>query len=313
MVPTEPPSAIFDAALERSGLQEAIQDGTDDGEERWANLMELRNHAAEFDEIAAPEGLARFLEEVALVSDQDEMEDVPDRVTLITLHAAKGLEFPVVFIVGLEEGLLPHRRALEDERELEEERRLAYVGMTRAKDRLYLVHAHHRSTYGIGAQSEPSRFLAEVPEELISAERSANMPYRRGGRLPGRTDDAYGWLPGGYRSTGRRVRETLRPVTLPDMTPPAGSALDAARDRVAATRYESAGIDLGSGTFVTPNESGSAESTSWEPGQRVRHRRYGPGTVVTSQLVKGEEEVTVNFDEHGDKYLIAAYAGLERI
>ena len=102
----------------------------------------------------APEGLARFLEEVALVSDQDEMEDVPDRVTLITLHAAKGLEFPVVFIVGMEEGLLPHRRALEDERELEEERRLAYVGMTRAKDRLYLVHAHHRSTYGVGAQAD---------------------------------------------------------------------------------------------------------------------------------------------------------------
>ena len=154
MVAAEPPWAIFDAALERSGLQAAIQDGTDDGEERWANLLELRNHAAEFDEIAAPEGLARFLEEVALVSDQDEMEDVPDRVTLITLHAAKGLEFPVVFIVGLEEGLLPHRRALEDERELEEERRLAYVGMTRAKDRLYLVHAHHRSTYGVGAQAD---------------------------------------------------------------------------------------------------------------------------------------------------------------
>ena len=108
MVPTEPPSAIFDAALERSGLQRRDPGRTDDGEERWANLMELRNHAAEFDEIAAPEGLARFLEEVALVSDQDELEDVPDRVTLITLHAAKGLEFPVVFIVGLEEGLLPH-------------------------------------------------------------------------------------------------------------------------------------------------------------------------------------------------------------
>ncbi len=169
MAATEPPSAIFDAALERSGLQAAIQDGTDDGEERWANVTELRNHAAEFDEIAPPEGLARFLEEVALVSDQDELDELPDRATLITLHAAKGLEFPVVFIVGMEEGLLPHRRALEDERELEEERRLAYVGMTRAKDRLYLVHAHHRSTYGVGAQSDPSRFLSELPEELLAS------------------------------------------------------------------------------------------------------------------------------------------------
>ena len=106
---SEPPSAVFDAAFERAGLQAAIQDGTDDGEDRWTNLLELRNHAAEFDELAVPEGLARFLEEVALVSDQDTLEDAPDRVTLITLHAAKGLEFPVVFIVGMEEGLLPHQ------------------------------------------------------------------------------------------------------------------------------------------------------------------------------------------------------------
>src|SRR5574338_167554 len=199
MAGSEPPSAIFDAALERSGLQAAIQDGSDEGEERWANVVELRNHAAEFDEIAPPEGLARFLEEVALVSDQDELEDAPDRVTLITLHAAKGLEFPVVFIVGMEEGLLPHRRALEDERELEEERRLAYVGMTRAKDRLYLVHAHRRSTYGVGAQSEPSSFLSELPEELLNASRDDGSPFRRGGWQRRGVDDA-NWLPGGYRS-----------------------------------------------------------------------------------------------------------------
>ena len=118
---------------------------------------------------------------MALVSDQDTLEDRPDRVTLITLHAAKGLEFPVVFIVGLEEGLLPHKRALEDERELEEERRLAYVGMTRAKDRLYLVHARHRSTWGVGAAAEPSRFLAELPEDLLAADRTTGTPFRRGG------------------------------------------------------------------------------------------------------------------------------------
>ena len=237
MVATEPPSAIFDAALERSGLQAAINDGTDEGEERWANVLELRGHAAEFDEIAPPEGLARFLEEVALVSDQDELEEAPDRVTLITLHAAKGLEFPVVFIVGLEEGLLPHRRALEDERELEEERRLAYVGMTRAKDRLYLVHAHHRSTYGVGAQADPSRFLSELPEDLLAAERSA-APFRRGGERWAGTDDEGGWMPSGYRSPTRRVQEPLRPVTLPDLSAPrpVGRQLDATRERIDSLR-----------------------------------------------------------------------------
>jgi DNA helicase II / ATP-dependent DNA helicase PcrA len=311
MAQTEPPSALFDAALERSGLKGSILDGTEDGEERWANVVELRNHGAEYDEIAAPEGLARFLEEVALVSDQDELQEAPDRVTLITLHAAKGLEFPVVFMVGLEEGLLPHRRALEDERELEEERRLAYVGMTRAKDRLFVTHALHRSTYGVGAQSEASRFLAELPEELLAAERDA-APYRRGGQWLRGTDDGGGWLPGGYRSPTRRVGETLRPVNLPDMASgPVGAGLDAARERVASTRYAAGEVDLGAGGFVGAAAQTTTE-LAWQAGDRVRHRRYGEGRVVSSEIVKGDEEVTVDFDEHGRKHLIVAYAGLER-
>ena len=318
MVTVEPPSALFDAATERSGLRDAILDGTEEGEERWLNVTELRNHAAEFDEIAAPEGLARFLEEVALVSDQDELEDVPDRVTLITLHAAKGLEFPVVFIVGMEEGLMPHRRALEDERELEEERRLAYVGMTRAKDRLYLVHAHHRSTYGVGAQAEASRFLSELPQELLAASRSA-APFGRGSTRG--TDDDGGWLPIGYRSPSGRIREPLRPVSLPDMQAsaprPIGRQLDAARARVSAATYESgAAVNLGSGTFSAPGAAGDAlgaeEEPSWHAGDRVRHRRFGDGIVVSSRIVKGDEEVTVAFVGEGVKRLVAAYAGLER-
>jgi len=315
MVSVEPPSATFDAATERSGLRDAIVDGTEDGDERWLNVTELRNHAAEFDEIAPPEGLARFLEEVALVSDQDELADAPDRVTLITLHAAKGLEFPVVFIVGMEEGLMPHRRALEDERELEEERRLAYVGMTRAKDRLYLLHAHHRSTYGVGAQAEASRFLAELPQDLLSAARSS-APFGRGASRG--TDDDGGWLPIGYRSPSGRVREPLRPISLPDLqTPrPLGRQLDAARERVAAARYEGgAPVDLGSGTFSAPGAGdalGEGEDPAWHAGDRVKHRRFGDGIVVSSRIVKGDEEVTVAFVGEGVKRLVAAYAGLER-
>ncbi|HET7521415.1 MAG TPA: UvrD-helicase domain-containing protein [Candidatus Limnocylindria bacterium] len=316
----EPPSAVFDAVYARSGLQGMVQDGTDDGEERWTNLLELRNHAAEFDELAVPEGLARFLEEVALVSDQDTLEDRPDRVTLITLHAAKGLEFPVVFIVGLEEGLLPHKRALEDERELEEERRLAYVGMTRAKDRLYLVHARHRSTWGVGAAAEASRFLAELPEDLLDVPpEAAGSPFRRGGGWGDRrgTDDD-GWLPSGYRAPNRnRLSEPLRPVSLPDMSQPVtrvGARLDAARERIAGTTYAAGEEpDLGSGTFdrpAAPAEPGG--ELAWKAGDRVTHRRFGEGIVVSSQWVKGDEEVTVAFVGQGVKRLIAAYAGLER-
>jgi DNA helicase-2/ATP-dependent DNA helicase PcrA len=325
MARSEPPSALFDTALDRSGLKDAINDGTDEGADRWANVMELRNHAAEFDEIAPPEGLARFLEEVALVTDQDTLEDRPDRVTLITLHAAKGLEFPVVFMVGLEEGLLPHRRALEDERELEEERRLAYVGMTRAKDRLYLLHAHHRSTWGVGAVSEASRFLTELPDELLAAERE-DVPFRRGwggGERRGVDDGGGDWLPGGYRAPRRDPRnEPLRPVNLPDLSAPsgAGQALEAARERVAATHYEQSDVDLGSGGFRALDGAGGEAASraeeegtmAWRAGDRVRHRRFGDGIVVSSQMVKGDEEVTVAFVGQGVKRLIAAYAGLER-
>jgi DNA helicase-2/ATP-dependent DNA helicase PcrA len=316
----EPPSALFDLVYERTGLRAALQDGTDEGEERWTNLLELRSHAAEFDELAIPEGLERLLEEIALVSDQDELEDRPDRATLITLHAAKGLEFPVVFIVGLEEGLLPHRRALENERELEEERRLAYVGMTRAKDRLYLVHANHRSTWGVGAASEPSRFLTELPEELLEADREASTPFRRawgaqGGWARRGTDDDE-WLPGGYRSP-RRVGEQLRPVSLPDMSAPVtiGRELEAAKQRVGQAQFQpGAELDLGSGAFVAPHAPAAAPSeVAWHDGDRVRHRRFGEGMVVSSRLEKGDEWVTVAFPGQGVKELIAAYAGLERL
>src|SRR5690606_31143043 len=115
---------------------------------------------------------------------------------------------------------------------------------TRAKDRLYLVHAHHRSTYGVGAQADASRFLAELPEELLSTERSAS-PFRRGGARWAGPGDEGGWLPGGYRSPTRRVREPLRPISLPALSAPrpVGRQLDAARERVAAASYEGATVD----------------------------------------------------------------------
>ena len=130
---------LLDEILEASGYRAMLADGSEDGEERWANLLELRSVTTRYDDLAPDDALDRLLEETALVADQDSYEGDADAVTLITLHAAKGLEFPVVFIAGLEEGLFPHSRALDDEKELEEERRLAYVGITRAKRRLYPV------------------------------------------------------------------------------------------------------------------------------------------------------------------------------
>lgn len=154
---------LFDHILEDTVYYEHVSDGTEEGRSRWENVQELRRLAYEYDE----RGLGSFLENLALVSDQDTVPEETEAPTLLTLHAAKGLEFPVVFILGLDDGILPHMRALDDPEEMEEERRLFYVGLTRAKFRLYLVRAEQRSLYGSYQESIPSRFLADIPENLI--------------------------------------------------------------------------------------------------------------------------------------------------
>ncbi len=157
------PLEIIDFVLEDTGLREFIDDGTEEGKDRWENVMELRRLASEYHE----PGLADFLDQLALVSDQDTLEVSNNAPALMTLHAAKGLEFPIVFIVGLSDGVLPHQRSFEDEEAMQEERRLFYVGITRAKDRLYLVTPLHRNAFGYSEPVKESRFLADIPSGLI--------------------------------------------------------------------------------------------------------------------------------------------------
>jgi DNA helicase-2/ATP-dependent DNA helicase PcrA len=176
-------SELLEAVLDRTNYRRYLlsAEGGADGEERWENVQELQAVATQYDELAPAEALARFLEDVALITSVDEYDEKADAVTLITLHAAKGLEFAVVFIVGTEEGLLPHVRSLDDPNQMEEERRLCYVGMTRAQQRLYLVRAFRRS-WGADRQTrEPSRFLADIPPHLLtSRERApAGLPSRQ--------------------------------------------------------------------------------------------------------------------------------------
>jgi len=164
----------IDLLLMRSGYERYVKDTGSDGDERWANVLELRGLASEYDGLPAGEGLQAFLEETALMSDVDTMAEGTQGLTLITLHMVKGLEFPVVFMLGMEEGLFPHSRSLDSPAGLEEERRLAYVGMTRAKDRLYLFHAFRRHLWGNANLNVPSRFLADIPRELVDG--SAGIP-----------------------------------------------------------------------------------------------------------------------------------------
>jgi DNA helicase II / ATP-dependent DNA helicase PcrA len=159
---------LLDLVVQRTRYEEYIRDGTEGGDERWANIQELRTVAQEYSDEPPEDGLRSFLENVSLLGEADEVEDDRPRVTLMTLHAAKGLEYKVVFLVGMEENLFPHARSLEEPKQMEEERRLCYVGITRAKAHLYLVHASTRNYFGNTMVNPPSRFLKDIPEELWS-------------------------------------------------------------------------------------------------------------------------------------------------
>jgi DNA helicase-2/ATP-dependent DNA helicase PcrA len=158
---------LFNLVITSCGYKKYILN-TPGGEERWENILELGTVARQYSELEPGEGLATFLEGVTLVSDVDGLDEAVDAVTLITLHQAKGLEFPVVFIVGMEEGILPHFRSFDDPQQMEEERRLCYVGVTRAKRRVYLVHAFRRRLMGGSTINDPSRFLQDIPRHLTT-------------------------------------------------------------------------------------------------------------------------------------------------
>jgi len=169
-------SDLLTRLLEGIDYRQYLLSEFEDGEDRWDNVQELRTVAAQYDELAPEASLPTFLEEAALMTDTDDYDEKVDAVTLITLHAAKGLEFPVVFIVGLEEGLLPHIRSFDEPAQMEEERRLAYVGITRAKERLYLVRAFRRHHMGMATHNPSSRFLKDIPQELVAAPESTGRP-----------------------------------------------------------------------------------------------------------------------------------------
>jgi DNA helicase-2/ATP-dependent DNA helicase PcrA len=199
-----PLPVLVDTLLVATGYRDMLRDGTPEGEERWGNVVELAGLAAEYEDVPPPDGLTQFLENVALVSDVDSVDDKDQGVLLITLHQVKGLEFDAVFVAGMEEGLLPRVRSLEEgDAGIAEERRLTYVGMTRARRHLYLLHAFRRHLYGTPQLAEASRFLREIPANLIE------LAARPGGRL---VDDLR--RPGSVRQAVHARAVQANPVTV---------------------------------------------------------------------------------------------------
>jgi DNA helicase-2/ATP-dependent DNA helicase PcrA len=322
---------LLDEVLEASGYRAMLADGSEDGEERWANLLELRSVTTRYDDLSPDDALDRLLEETALVADQDSYEGDADAVTLITLHAAKGLEFPVVFIAGLEEGLFPHSRALDDEKELEEERRLAYVGITRAKKRLFLSHAWRRATWGMGQISVPSRFLLEIPAELMVGPDLS--PAGRAGAAGDAGLDLDLDLAFGARRTtrfGMPVRPSsgvpaYRQGSGRPGAPAAGESFQPSRDLAAKRDAFAGGARSGMLAPEPPVASDLAQAGTvprrpvvpgerqYRDGDRVRHARWGDGIVVMSKLTRSDEEITVAFKDPavGRKTVLASLANLE--
>ena len=305
---------IIDAVLERSGYQRWLE-SQERGEERMENIQEFRASAREFLHLGRTESLTAFLESVSLVADVDSMEDRADAITLITLHQAKGLEFPVVFMVGMEEGLLPHSRSVDDPTQLEEERRLCYVGVTRARERLYLLRAFRRGFRGGSEPGAPSRFLLDIPQELLAA---PAQPKRTG--------------VSGQRSGVRRQESGIRRTDSDANSRPASNATQ--RDGIRRTRLptpsRSDNRERSFGTMRSvrsvraPNVPGQrpvrgggsqpAASPHLATGDKVTHKVFGEGIVMECKPSGGDFEVTVAFkDGAGVKRLLLGMAPLEKV
>jgi len=285
-------SVLLTQVIERTGYLDYLNDGSEEAEDRMENVRELLSATHEFDHQELALALPAFLERVALVADVDEMDDQgdTDAVTLLTLHAAKGLEFETVFMVGMEEGLCPHARSLNDEHAMREERRLCYVGITRAKRYLILVRAFRRTRYGRSEVLEPSRFLRDIPASLLAGQGASSSPAS--------TPSAFTQ----ERAQRRRalVERARQRTEAPPTTQRPGKAL--APGVHPAPRQPSP---------VGPPKAPSHEPT-FAPGCKVIHSVFGEGTVISSEVTDDDEQVTVAFAKEGIKRLMASYAKLER-
>ena len=293
---------LLERLLQESAYLSYLHDGTEEGEERISNVRELFTAVERYSALPPEAALRSFLEDAALVSDTDETNWDQDAVTMLTLHSAKGLEFDTVFMVGMEEGICPHVRSLEDPDQMEEERRLCYVGVTRAKRRLYLVRAFRRTLFGSAEVRDPSRFLSDIPRSVLASGLAVGRPSIGG------------------MSTSSTAGGTMQ------RRPASGGTT--AGSWVERRREQSEGIRRRQAEYGAPTEKRRLPRATTAPAERpaparheaafgagdlVRHPLFGEGTVVSSRVVGSDEEVTVAFADQGIKRLLTQYARLEKV
>ena len=294
-------SELIKATLNQTGYTKALElENTVEAETRLQNLDEFLTVAIEFEEESADNSLSEFLEGITLSSDLDGMEETEDSVTLMTLHSAKGLEFPVVFLVGMEEGIFPGYKSIGEPKELEEERRLCYVGITRAKENLFMTCSRQRTIFGSTSCNPVSRFLKEIPANMLDG--YEYIEEQRNNRYP---ENEYEWSYGesrrGYDNYRNNSVSTYKDI-----------AMAKSRENSSNTfQFRSADSFLKSLNNKKAVENINLDE--YKAGVKVYHKKFGEGTINSVEAEGDDLKVDINFKKVGHKRLMAKFAGLEII
>ena len=285
-------SELIKLTLNKTGYTKALEtENTIEAENRIANLEEFLTVAVEFEEQEADQNLNNFLEGITLTSDIDGMDEEQETVTLMTLHSAKGLEFPVVFLVGMEEGIFPGHKSMAEPKELEEERRLCYVGITRAKKQLFLTCSKQRTMFGSTSCNPVSRFLKEIPEDMLIGYEEIKQNSR-----PSFEDSPFTWKYGG--SSNGTVTSYYDK-----------SSAGVAKEQNNNYKFKSAETFLNN---LKQNKT-NVDLSKYKTGQSVYHKKFGEGIITKLEPEGDDIKVEINFAKVGTKRLMAKYAGLEII
>ena len=301
-------SELIKETLKKSGYTKALEnENTIEAENRIENLDEFLTVAIEFEEEEAENSLSSFLEGITLSSDIDDLEESEEYVTLMTLHSAKGLEFPVVFLIGMEEGIFPGYKSISEPKELEEERRLCYVGITRAKENLFLTCSKQRTIFGSTSYNPVSRFLKEIPENLLEGYEEAFGETTNKEKMF--KDSSYSW------SYGSKNNGNIKTYKINENSEPA----------IAASSYNSNTKNNSSNNGfmfrtaesflnnLAKKSTNTADLTKYQSGVRVFHKKFGEGTINQVEPEGEDLKVDITFDKVGHKRLMAKFANLEVI
>ena len=294
---------LIKTVLEKSGYVKALEaENTVEAESRIENLEEFLTVANEFDDEEADKSLNNFLQNISLSSDTDDLEDENDQVTLMTLHSAKGLEYKVVFLIGMEEGIFPGHQSMDNPEDIEEERRLFYVGITRAKEKLFLSFAKRRTIFGSTSYNPPSRFVGEIPSDLLDGYHDA-MSIRK-------TEDSFDDNPYSEWSYGKKTNSFGYKYGSGSKIESHIASSDEIKNINSGYKFRTAESFLAN---LDKKKATPTDISNYKVGQKVNHKKFGVGKITNLEAEGDDIKVDIEFEKAGHKRLMARFANLEII